>query len=181
MTNHWHVATGLAGYGPDASDGNWSTIDESDATGLADSIRGELQFIANFEREGAQAYADSEDYENAWRTMENANTLWNLAENFDNKRAQAPLYAGNPALWHETIYRMVAESFPVDFRDGNSRLYVWECSETDCHDEEVSEEPDTCLNPIDGHWYVITYGRARWEIHAPDCETCAAEREEVND
>jgi hypothetical protein len=34
------------------------------------------------------------------------------------------------------------------------------------------ELPDTCLNRIDGHWYVITYGRAPYQIHAQDCATC---------
>jgi hypothetical protein len=135
MTHHWHVATGLAGYGPDASDDNWSTIDESDATGLADAIRSEAIFIAEFEQEGAEALADSEDFKGAWETMKSAERFSNLAASFDNKRASAPLYAKDRALWHETIYRMVAESFPADYRDGNSRLYVWECSETDCHDD----------------------------------------------
>ena len=135
-TNHWHVATGLAGYGPDASNGNWDTIDESDATGLADSIRSELQFVAEFENNYAESFADLGDFENAWKTMKNANSIDTLAANFDNRRSQAPLYVGNPALWHETIYRMVAESFPLDYNDGKSRLYVWDCSETDCHDEE---------------------------------------------
>lgn len=41
---------------------------------------------------------------------------------------------------------------------------------------EGREEPDTCLGP-DGHWYVVTYGRARWQIHAPDCEKCQEERD----
>lgn len=40
-------------------------------------------------------------------------------------------------------------------------------------DDEDEELPDTCLAP-DGHWYVITYGRARWQIHAKDCPTCQA-------
>ena len=139
MAHHWHVATGLAGYGPDASDGNIATINESDAEGLASAIQYELQDIADFETQNAEGYAESEDYKSAWETMKNAERLDTLAANFNNMRAQAPLYAGNPALWHETVYRMVAESFPVDYRDGNSRLYVWECSETDCHDEEEIE------------------------------------------
>ena len=144
MGHHWHVATGLAGYGPEASDDNWATINEGDARGLAYAIQDELERIADFEREGAEALADSEDFKAAWETMKNAESLATLAENFDNSRQHAPLY---PALWHETIYRMVAESFPVDYRDGNSRLYVWECSETDCHDEE-DESDDLGFPPV---------------------------------
>lgn len=39
-------------------------------------------------------------------------------------------------------------------------------------DEDDYDLPDTCLNRIDGHWYVITYGRAPYQIHATDCPTC---------
>lgn len=48
-------------------------------------------------------------------------------------------------------------------------------------DEDEGEEPDTCFNNVDGHWYVVTYGRAPYSIHAPDCSTCRsdeAKREE---
>lgn len=44
-----------------------------------------------------------------------------------------------------------------------------EYDENDVYDEL----PDTCLNTVDGHWYVVTYGRAPYQIHATDCETCA--------
>lgn len=52
------------------------------------------------------------------------------------------------------------------------------CSEN-CpeYEPEEDEEPDTCLAP-DGHWYVVTYGRARWQIHAKDCSTCLEGGEE---
>ena len=36
-------------------------------------------------------------------------------------------------------------------------------------DEDLTEDADTCRAP-DGHWYVVTYGRARWSIHASDCD-----------
>jgi hypothetical protein len=38
--------------------------------------------------------------------------------------------------------------------------------------DEHTEAPDTCLNRVDGHWYVVTYGRAPYQIHAADCPTC---------
>lgn len=53
-------------------------------------------------------------------------------------------------------------------RDGQANAYVV----VHCDDEL----PDTCLNNIDGHWYVITYGRAPYEIHARDCVTCGIAR-----
>ncbi len=34
------------------------------------------------------------------------------------------------------------------------------------------EKPVTCLNGVDGHWYVVTYGAAPYTIHAVDCLTC---------
>lgn len=47
-------------------------------------------------------------------------------------------------------------------------LWVWRPAD----DEWEDDMPDTCLNRVDGHWYVITYGRAPYQIHAEDCETC---------
>lgn len=38
--------------------------------------------------------------------------------------------------------------------------------------DELEDDPepvDTCKAP-DGHWYAITYGAARWQIHADDCD-----------
>jgi hypothetical protein len=38
------------------------------------------------------------------------------------------------------INRLVeVENFPADFRDGNSRLYVWGCSETVCQDDDDND------------------------------------------
>jgi hypothetical protein len=53
-------------------------------------------------------------------------------------------------------------------------LYDWCAERIPAEDDEDGEEPDTCQAP-DGHWYVITYGRASWEIHARDCEKCERE------
>lgn len=41
--------------------------------------------------------------------------------------------------------------------------------------EEEEELPDTCLDPISGHWFVVTYGRAPHKIDAVDCATCQDE------
>lgn len=39
------------------------------------------------------------------------------------------------------------------------------------------ELPDTVLNNVDGHWYVITYGAAPYQIHATDCTTCKKDKD----
>ena len=50
-------------------------------------------------------------------------------------------------------------------------------AETNDHDDDMGEEPDTCYDHVTGHWFVVTYGRAPFTIHAPDCSTCADEAE----
>ena len=40
-------------------------------------------------------------------------------------------------------------------------------------DEEMFEEPDTVRCNVDGHDYVVTYGRAPYQVHAATCEKCA--------
>lgn len=43
---------------------------------------------------------------------------------------------------------------------------------TKIEEEEEGELPDSYLDRIDGHWYVITYVWNGPQIHALDCETC---------
>lgn len=38
--------------------------------------------------------------------------------------------------------------------------------------DEPEDEPMSCLNSVDGHWYVVTYGAAPYQRHARDCATC---------
>lgn len=49
--------------------------------------------------------------------------------------------------------------------DGQANAYAVVHAEDD-------ELPIACLNNVDGHWYVVTYGAAPYQIHAPDCRTC---------
>lgn len=64
--------------------------------------------------------------------------------------------------------------------------YCAECGQIGCtHDgrdrdaeDDADELPDTCRNPIDGHWYVITYGARPYQVHAVDCSTCADDPED---
>jgi hypothetical protein len=62
--------------------------------------------------------------------------------------------------------------------DGSHDLGLAYCvavAEDEDEDEDIAEEPDTCRNPVDGHWYVVSYGARPYEVHAGDCSTCAAD------
>jgi hypothetical protein len=116
------TAYGLPGYGPDASDDNYGVSETWPR--VADELARMLAESADGEGDSAEAYADAGDYETAWATRKHADEMYNLAENLDNKRADAPLYAGNPALWAETIERIVGENFPYDVSQ-SCRIYAW--------------------------------------------------------
>lgn len=135
MTIHWHVATGLAGYGPDGADGYASA---TDAREIASALVSELDSAADFNYESAESLADpGKDYEAAWRTMKLGEALTALSANLDyDKRATAPLYVNDPAALDMTIMGIVASEFPLDITH-NTRLYVWQCDDSDCdHDVE---------------------------------------------
>lgn len=136
---HWHVATGPSGYGPEGSDGYGTA---TDARELASLIQQECNDTADFERQGAENDAEIGDFESAWKALKNSEWLSMLALNFDyDTRAMAPLYVDNSPLLDETIYRLAGENFPHDFRDGNSRVYVWECVNAECeHLAELDED-----------------------------------------
>lgn len=132
----YYVKTGLTGYGPD--------LDESDSPagsweGVASEISEELHHAADFAMEGAYIAGDMEgDYERAWKQFKLSENLNVKAMEFDNKRAETPLYAGRPELWHATIHSMITNEFPLDISD-NSKLYVW---------ETIVESCDECGNYI---------------------------------
>lgn len=125
---HWHIATGIAGYGPDGADGfgTATTLDDT-----AESARDELRTSVDICEETAEALAADGHFEEAWREHKRADALEILRANLNTDRKDAPLYAGKPELWHRTLSDIVADSFPVDISH-SARLYVWECTDTDC-------------------------------------------------
>lgn len=125
---HYHVATGLAGYGPDGSDGYATAMDMAT---LADLIRSELRDASESEDQTSRSLAEAGHYKWAWQAKTRSEAMDTLAANFDNKRAEAPLYRGAAELWAETVQRLAVENFPYDISD-NSRLHVWPCEESDC-------------------------------------------------
>lgn len=128
MSAHFHVAYGLAGYGPDGADefASFATLAEA-----LDYARDELVADVDMAHEEAHALADAGDYESAWRAIERMERLETLRANLDPKRAQAPLYRDNPGAYAQ-LQESQAAAFPHDVA-GNSRLYLWEC-----------ESPVTC-------------------------------------
>lgn len=176
---HYHVASGLTGYGPDA--GNTTYRVATTAPELADEIRAELAEWADYERDGAVGYAGAEDYKAAWFMAQHVDEIEVMRANLDNERADAPLYQGDPDLWHETIYRLARESFPFDVDEGRSRVYAWGCEEPACEhldtDDERPEVPDdfpvTVLGPDDPAQDRVTCGECgrAWDDAVPTSYT----------
>lgn len=130
-TTHYHVASGLTGYGPEPDDGGFFPLPTLEA--VSDYVRDELRVFSDMAYESADALADSGDFEAAWNERKRSDALELLRSNLDNARAGAPLYAGKPALWRETLDTIIGETFPLDVSH-NTRLYVWTCSESECLD-----------------------------------------------
>ena len=128
------TAYGIPGYGPDASDDNYSVCDTWPQ--VADDLKRRLEECADGEGDSAEGYADAGDYETAWNTRKHADEMYNLAANLDNKRQDAPLYKGRPDLWAETIKRIVGENFPYDVTSGG-QIYAWESDEFGVDDDPV--------------------------------------------
>jgi hypothetical protein len=127
------TAYGIPGYGPDASDDNYGVCETWPQ--VADELKRMLEESADGEGDSAEAYAESGDYETAWKTRKHADEMYSLAANLDNKRQHAPLYSGRPDLWAETIERIVSENFPYDVNN-SVRIYAWE-------DDEFGTDDDT--------------------------------------
>lgn len=131
MSVHYHYGVGLQGYGPDAENiGRADSLED-----LSYGLDEELRRAEDYCEEEAYALADAREFEEAWNAHMRAENLSILRRNLSWDRAQAPLYAGNLPLWEETFRGLVEETFPVDI-GGYSSLYVWECQETECEEEE---------------------------------------------
>jgi hypothetical protein len=126
MTMRFIVDYGIPGYGPDASNDSFTVCETWPE--VADDLARRLAESADSEGDSAEGYAESGDYETAWFTRKHADEMYNLADNLNNSRADAPLYRGRPELWAQTIERTVAEHFPYDVHSG-LRIYAWESDE----------------------------------------------------
>jgi hypothetical protein len=124
---HWHVASGLAGYGPDAADSDGFTVAGTPEE-LSILLRYELSEWMDYESEMAQSYADDGDYKSAWQLLKHASEDTDrLYRNLDNKRANAPYWQDNPGAWQAHILKVATEYFPYSVNEGKSKVYAWEC------------------------------------------------------
>jgi hypothetical protein len=137
MSSHYHVATGLAGYGPDASDTDGFATFDTLGSAL-DYARDELATFIEMAHEGSHAAADAGDYEQAWLEVCRVETLDTLRANLDPSRKQAPLYVDDDAAY-AALQETQAADFPHDVSH-NARLYLWECDEPDC--ESAADDDD---------------------------------------
>jgi hypothetical protein len=128
---HYHCESGLQGYGPDATDEGFTVFEDLEQA--LEAAREELSAFAEMAYEDAQALAESEDYESAWKELKRSEELETLRANFSTERKSAPLYVDNSQAWKEELERL-ADMFPLDVSH-NARLYLWQCDE-DCKDED---------------------------------------------
>ncbi len=134
---HTHIASGLAGYGPDASDSDGFTTTHT-VRETAEAIREKLSIWADNAYESAEALADAGQFEEAWTEHRRVGAMNVLRMNLDGIRAESPLYKSRDSeAWDTTLARLISENFPLDVSP-NSRLYVWDCSETECETEQDS-------------------------------------------
>jgi hypothetical protein len=152
-TTHGHVESGLAGYGPENDDGFYPYANATEAASAASS---ELETFIDMAHEVASIAADfaqrARDEDNDTLELDQlreylqeskrADELDILARNLDSDaRAKAPIFLEDSALLESTM-RAVIEGYvdnggnvhtgaPWDV-SYNTRLYVWECSETEC-------------------------------------------------
>lgn len=117
---YW-VAYGIHGYGPEL-DYDQEPIALSQ---LDEYLSDELGACADQADEYAHALGEAGDFEAAWAQHVLSDDLTTLSMNFAPSRKNAPLYAGNLPLWHETLTTLVRETFPIDVSPSTA-LYVWE-------------------------------------------------------
>ena len=125
MARIWYVKIGFAGYGPDL---DCEDVGDDTFAGMLETVRWELDSIADCEHDAAEGYADSGDFETAWKTHKLIETFDALRQNLDREtRRRAPLYVDNLAGLDESLATIVAHTFPLEIEIvGSRQLYVWE-------------------------------------------------------
>lgn len=128
--SHWHVATGLAGYGPEGSDGFACYATLADAL---EGAREEMRSFVDMAHDAAHGFGDAGQFEDAWLEVLRCERLEVLRANLDPARRDAPLYrdrAGYPPgdeRWCK-LQESQAADFPHDVSH-NTRLYLWQCED----------------------------------------------------
>lgn len=128
---HYHVAHGLAGYGPDTDENTptFETLGEA-----LEYAREELAGDIDIAHDTAHACGEAGDFEQAWAEVLRMESLENLRANLDPARRDAPLYRDDPVAY-AALQESQAAMFPVDAYGPAGRLYLWDCDETECLEE----------------------------------------------
>lgn len=130
---HTHVATGLAGYGPDGED--YATFDSNDLTGIAEAIRSELALSIDALADEYTGLGEAGLFAEAYTVNTMISELETLRANLDPQRANAPLYRDNVELWESTLRDLISQANGT-YVSSNTKLYVWdECGESECEQD----------------------------------------------
>jgi hypothetical protein len=136
---HWHVATGLKGYGPDGSVGfAYAETTEELCGAITYEIDRAIEHQSqegSYHAEKAREFRESGDILSELAHLRDFLVCNSLVEelevnhgNFCWSRSETPLYRGKPELFEEAILKQVSEQFPMNTGHYN-RLYVWKCTE----------------------------------------------------
>ncbi len=126
---HYHVAYGLAGYGPDGADGYASFEDLAGALEYASDY---LRESADMLEEEAEAEAENGRYEDAWKAHKHADRLELQRMNQDlERRRNAPMYVDDDEAY-AALLDDLAGAYPIDVDSRSCRLYLWACDEAGC-------------------------------------------------
>jgi hypothetical protein len=139
--SHWHVRT----HDEDDDEGVFSTVFYA-----LDYAARELDRIGDFERDGAAAWAQAGQFEEAWKADQRAGTIYNLVENARvvHKNAGLPTWLRAPhytepdeALNTERL-RIAAQHLigRINNDDGPAGFYIRECSNTECAPTDDGQE-----------------------------------------
>jgi hypothetical protein len=120
----------LQGYGPDVDEGTPTFDDLSSALEYA---RDDLSVWIDMAHEAAHSFAADGQFEDAWKEILRCEDLELWRANLDPARRDAPLYKDDPAAYAAMQSEQAAQ-FPRDV-SYNSRLYLWDCDESDCEEE----------------------------------------------
>lgn len=131
--SHWHVTTGIRGYGPDDPG---PAMDLMTAASMASD---EASYIADFCWESFYILKDSEMWEDAVHAVDDALDFETLAQNFDfseTGRSKAPLFQGEGGAERmEESIKWLSNGSPWEYDNGRLALYMWECDSDDCDDD----------------------------------------------
>jgi hypothetical protein len=126
---HWHVGTGLRGYGFDAE----TVGSYENAWQAGDAIGELLDRLGDSLMENAHSFAGMGEYKAAWDCYLACESLDREARNVSSERADAPLYHGDLELWSAEAARLIERWYPWAYSDHSpTTVHAWHCTEPAC-------------------------------------------------